>query len=52
MEALQKNMTVLHLTEDMTLNRAEWKKIVNVAGPKRLCCNIQFLILKDQHCFS
>ena len=34
MAAIKKNMIVLHLSEEMPLNKVEWKKMIHVAGSK------------------
>jgi len=36
MGAFKKDMLMLHITEEMTFNRTEWKKMIDVANLKKL----------------
>jgi len=36
MEAINKDMLMFHVNEEMILNRAEWKKRIHVANSKML----------------
>jgi len=36
MEAIKKDILMLHITEEMTFNRVEWNKRIYVADPKSL----------------
>ena len=47
MEAIMKDMIVLHVTKKRPLNRAEWKKRIHVANPKMWEKGLQFVVVVE-----